>query len=89
MDQCIGEASRLLESNDVFSSLEEFSLDGEMLEAPMLARLPERCPQLRSLLVSFAAELDGEALEAFATLRHLDALTLKKAQKPTDETPGP
>ncbi|CAK9050326.1 unnamed protein product, partial [Durusdinium trenchii] len=41
---------------------------------------------LRSLLVSFAAELDGEALEAFATLRHLDALTLKKAQKPTDET---
>eukprot|EP00435_Cladocopium_sp_Y103_P053734 s1675_g17.t1 len=75
----------VLSCGDVFSSLEELSLDGEMLEAPVLALLPKRCPRLRSLLVSFAAELDGEALGALTTLGQLDALTLKKAQKPPDD----
>lgn len=79
------DATRLLECANVFSSLEELSLDGEMLEAPVLALLPKRCPRLRTLLVSFAAELDGEALSALTTLSQLDALTLKKAQKPPDD----
>lgn len=79
------DATRLLECANVFSSLEELSLDGEMMEAPVLALLPKRCPRLRTLLVSFAAELDGEALSALTTLSQLDALTLKKAQKPPDD----
>ena len=53
----------------------------------MLALLPQRCPALRSLLVSFAAELDSSTLKAMAKLGKLEALTLKKAQKPTDEEP--
>ncbi|CAJ1448218.1 unnamed protein product, partial [Effrenium voratum] len=68
-----------------FDALEELSVDGEMLDANVLALLPKRCPRLRSLVVSFAAELDGDALAALSTLRHLDALTLKKAQRPPDE----
>jgi len=76
---------QMLEARDItFSALEELSLDGELLEAHALALLPHRCPRLRSLAVSFAAELDGPALAALASLNELEALTLKKAQKPLD-----
>ena len=37
--------------------------------------------------MSFAAELDGSTLKALARLGKLEALTLKKAQKPSDEEP--
>jgi len=78
------DAARLLQSGDVFSSLEDLSLDAEKLEAPILALLPKQCPRLRSLLLSFAEKLDCEALASLASLERLDALTVKKAQKPPD-----
>eukprot|EP00439_Symbiodinium_sp_Y106_P023106 s777_g2.t2 len=66
-------------------STAELSLDGELLEADALALLPRRCPRLQSLTISFAAELDGPALACLGQLHYLQALTLKKAQKPVDD----
>ncbi|OLP96158.1 hypothetical protein AK812_SmicGene21642 [Symbiodinium microadriaticum] len=86
LDGCFRlDVSRMLQADITFERLEELSLDGELLEAEALALLPRRCPRLQSLTISFAAELDGQALASLAQLHYLEALALKKAPKPVDD----
>eukprot|EP00927_Polykrikos_kofoidii_P020763 TRINITY_DN19896_c0_g2_i1.p1 TRINITY_DN19896_c0_g2~~TRINITY_DN19896_c0_g2_i1.p1 ORF type:complete len:521 (+),score=91.07 TRINITY_DN19896_c0_g2_i1:120-1682(+) len=85
-DGCVGlnVAPLLAQPPGTWSALEELSLDGEDLDARQLRRIAEVCPRLRTLLVSFAREMDAPSLASLATLEHLEALTLRKAAKPTD-----
>jgi len=77
-------AQLLAQPPGTWRRLEELSLDGEDLGSQELARVAEVCPELRSLTVSFARELDPAALAALAGLSQLEALTMRKATLPGD-----
>lgn len=67
-----------------WDSLESLSLDGEELTSGEVVFIAGRCPRLRCFTVSFAREVDSNALVALSGLGGLQELTLRKASMPCD-----
>mmetsp|Transcript_6033 Transcript_6033/g.13305 ORF Transcript_6033/g.13305 Transcript_6033/m.13305 type:complete len:498 (-) Transcript_6033:43-1536(-) len=68
----------------MLSKLMHLSLDGEDLDGQYFNCLAKTCPELRSLAISFARDLEPAALCEMAGLARLESLTLKKASQPKD-----